>query len=339
MSSDLPEERLMQAARWRSRLSELGLNTMPEFEVWLAEPQNRDAWEQVSLPWQFLGEHRGAPDADAARRSALQDAHDAAAERATPRRRLGYGIAAALVLAIAGWSALQWRDSTQDYATARGERRIITLADNSRVSLDSGSEVTVHYTNGARQLALLHGQARFDVAHDVERPFSVLAGGQKVIATGTAFNIDLTGPRVLVTLIEGHVVVMDEKSQTRTDAPLSPRPRTLELTAGQQLSLRPDKAPDITPANIQRITAWMNGQLVFEDETLSEVVQRVNRYTVTPIEIRDPKVAAMRISGVFNTGDLAGVLDIITHYLPVTAVDGADGAVVLEKQRRTGKPN
>lgn len=339
MRSDLSDERLIQAARWRSRLSELGLATMPEFETWLAEPQNRDAWEQVSIPWDFLGEQRGAQEADAARRAALQDARDAAAERIKPRRWLGYGIAAALVLAIAGWGALQWRDTTQDYATVRGERRIITLADGSRVSLDSSSEVTVHYTSGGRQLALLHGQARFDVAHDVERPFSVLAGGQKVIATGTAFNIDLTGPRVLVTLIEGHVVVMDEKSRTRTDAPPAVRPQTLELTAGQQLTVQPDKAPDITPANIQRITAWMNGQLVFENETLSDVVQRVNRYTANPIEIHDPKVAAMRISGVFNTGDLAGVIDIITHYLPVTAVDGADGAVVLEKQRRTGKTN
>jgi transmembrane sensor len=339
MSSDLHDQRLMQAAHWRNRLSELGADTTPEFEAWLREPVNREAWEQVSAPWDFLGEHRGAPEAAAARRAALQDARDAAAGPARSRRRLGFGIAAALLLAVAGWGTLQWRAATQDYATARGERRIITLADGSRVSLDSSTEVTVRYTGSARQLALLRGQARFDVAHDVERPFSVLAGGQKVIATGTVFNIDLTGRRVLVTLIEGHVVVVDEKSRAQTDMPLAARPKALELTAGQLLTLRPNKAPDITPANIQRITAWMNGQLVFENETLSDVVQKVNRYTATPIEIRDPKVAAMRISGVFNTGDLTGVLDIITHYLPVTAVDSTNGAVVLERKRRMGTAN
>ena len=48
---------------------------------------------------------------------------------------------------------------------------------------------------------LLSGQARFDVAHDAARPFSVHAGGQTVVATGTAFNVDLLGPQVLVTLI------------------------------------------------------------------------------------------------------------------------------------------
>ena len=38
----------------------------------------------------------------------------------------------------------------------------------------------------------------------------MVAGNQKVIATGTAFNIDMAGPKVLVTLIEGHVVVLDD---------------------------------------------------------------------------------------------------------------------------------
>ena len=43
----------------------------------------------------------------------------------------------------------------------------------------------------------------------------------------------------------------------------------------------------------------------------------------------------MRISGVFNTGDIAGVVGIVTQYLPVHAVYQANGVVVLENNRRS----
>jgi transmembrane sensor len=332
MNPQVSEERLQQAARWRIRLTELEADSTPEFETWLSEPANALAWAQVSAPWDFLGEEADTPELVAARNSALRHARDSIAWRTAPRRWVVRGaIAAALALVVTGWGVLQWMGTPDEYSTARGERRVITLEDGSRISLDSDSDVTVHYERNARQLQLKRGQARFDVAHDVERPFSVMAGNQKVIATGTAFNIDLTGAKVIVTLIEGHVVVVDEQSGARAmPQPVTPN---VELAAGQQLSVQPQKSPDIASVNVQHVTAWVNGQLMFENEPLSEVVARVNRYTSTAIEIRDPRVGAMRVSGVFNTGDVAGVLDIVTHYLPVRAVNSSNGTVMLERSR------
>jgi transmembrane sensor len=323
---------LIEAASWRIRLTELGATTTLDFEIWLAQPQNAQAWAQVCLPWDFLGDQAGAPELAMAASAALADAKRAATQNKWRRdwQRAAGGIAAVLVIGMAVWGGLQWLGSPDDYATVLGERRIVTLRDGSRVALDSNSEVTVLYTKGARMLQLLRGQARFEVAHDVERPFSVLAGAQKVIATGTVFNIDVSGPKVLVTLIEGHVVVVDEKSALPAPGDAE-RHRSVELKAGQQLAAAPAAAPDIEPANIPRVTAWMNGQLMIDNEPLSQVVAQVNRYSTTPIEIRDPGIAAMRISGVFNTGDVAGVVDIVTHYLPVRAVNETGGAIVLER--------
>jgi transmembrane sensor len=322
----------MEAARWRVRLTELGLESTPEFEAWLAEPGRQAAWARVSGPWNFLGEQASAPpELVAAREAAWGDARRAQRESAWSWRQYVVGGAVAASLVLAAWGAsLIWFDRPDDYATVLGERRIITLTDNSHVSLDSNSEVTVHYTKASRVLQLLHGQARFDVEHDVERPFSVAAGGNKVIATGTAFNVDLTGPGVVVTLIEGHVVIVDEKSGAGPDNIRPLALRTVALEAGQQLAIAPQKLPDIRAVNVQRVTAWTNGQLMFDNEPLSQVVAQVNRYTATAIEIRDPSVGAMRISGVFNTGDVAGVVDIVTHYLPVRAVNGRSGVILLE---------
>ena len=57
------------------------------------------------------------------------------------------------------------------------------------------------------------------------------------------------------------------------------------MYAGQQLAAQPEKPSEIEPANIQRVTAWTHGQLMFDNEPLADVVARVNRYTDTLIEI------------------------------------------------------
>ncbi len=335
MSATFDEALILEAATWHSRLAEQGIDTCPDFEEWLTRPGAAEAWSRVRTPWDFLGQHANDPSVIAQRQAALGHARRASAQRQPPaeRRRVVGSLAAVLLVAVVSGAGYVWLNSPADYETALGERRVITLSDGSRVSLDSNSEVTVKYSRNARELHLLRGQARFDVAHNVERPFSVLAGDQKVIATGTAFNIDLAGSKVLVTLIEGHVVVVDEAQRTSlqtTTAPVSEVHPTAELKAGQQLAALPATTPEIAPANIQRVTAWTSGQLMFDNERLSDVVARINRYTDTPITIDDPKVGAMRISGVFNTGDVAGFVTIVTQYLPVQATSDKDGNVSLK---------
>ncbi len=74
--------------------------------------------------------------------------------------------------------------------------------------------------------------------------------------------------------------------------------------------------PLLATVNIQRATAWTSGHVIFEGESLSSVVRRVNRYGNTRIEIEDAQVVGMKSSGVFNAGYIAGVVDIATHICP-----------------------
>ena len=325
------QARLSEAAAWRIRLTEDGLRSLPELEAWLQDGDNQAAWNQVSRAWNYFDGVAEAPEIIAAREAALSDAKRAASRLGRPVliRRLTGLAAAALVICSLGGAGYWWAARPDDYRTIAGERRVVTLSDGSKLSLDADSEVTVRYGKNERFLRLLKGQARFDVAHDKTRPFSVIAGRQKVIATGTAFNIDMGGPKVLVTLIEGHVVVVDEYGE---NAPATARPKVIELKAGQQLSSGPRAVPEIAQANIQRVTAWTIGQLMFDDEPLSSVVDRVNRYGGTQIIITDPKVGAMKISGVFNAGDVLGFVEIVTHYLPVRAVSDEPHTIALESQ-------
>lgn len=332
---EMAVRRLVEASAWRSRLTERGVDSSEDFEAWLAsDPTHAEAWAQVQTGWRAVGEAAASPELMAARRDAL----DRARRQSRGRWRgapAAAAIAASLLVAVAiagGLVATGRLAIPRQYQTARGERRVITLVDGSRVSLDSGTLVRVRYTRGARRLELLSGQARFDVAHDVTRPFSVRAREQTVVATGTAFNIDLAGPRVLITLIEGHVTVLGS-----TGAPAAGRRpggagRAVVLDPGQELIAAPAAPPRIEVASLERVTAWQGGQLIFDDEPLGAVAERVSRYSAEPVLV-DPSAAGLRISGVFNAGDVSNFIDTVDRYLPVEATEDSDGKVVLRRRK------
>jgi len=333
-AQDESVHRLAAAAVWRVRLTEAGLESSSEFEAWLAaDPANEIAWRHVLAQWNLLGEHAASPAAIQMRRAALERAgaagsSPAGAEKKNPRASTLAMLAAAVLVVVCGalWLAIR----PVEYRTGFGERRVVTLEDGSRISLDSDTVVKVRYSPQARRLRLLTGQARFDVAHAVTRPFSVEAGDRTVIATGTSFNVDLRRSEVVVTLIEGHVVVTSR--DTEVEHILAAAPRTaLALDAGQTLtaSIESGSPPRVEQASLDTVTSWESGRLIFDNETLAEAVQRVARYAEHPIEIADERAAALRLSGVFNAGDVATFIDTVSRYLPVRAAATADGTIVL----------
>jgi transmembrane sensor len=333
--NDLAEDRrLAEAAAWRARLAEQKLDSDPALEHWLAsDPLNAAAYERAEAIWDEMGELSSTPEFMDLRRGAL----DIAARQGRRNRgayRLARPIAAALAtLAIIGAGGGAWWmvSRPQTYETTLGERRVVPLSDGSQVWLDSDSKVAIRYTSDARKLELLRGQARFDVAHNVARPFSVKARDETVVATGTSFNIDLTGSDTLVTLIEGHVAILDGAGRRST--PVQARqqagpPHTVDLVAGQELDVMAAAPPIIKTVDLERATAWEDGRLVFEDEPLSMAALRVSRSSARRVSV-DPAVANLKISGVFNAGDVDGFAQTMSLYLPVRSKAGADGGVVL----------
>ncbi len=339
--------RLVEAAAWRTHFTETGVESSREFDSWLAQDlENQHAWNEVQSSWDFFDEQPTAPELLDLRRRALGQARSAARLRWTrgsvgdtwSRWTVAAGVALVVLTGILGWNF----SGADVYRTNAGERRQVTLADGSTVQLDSATELRVRYSERARELTLKRGQVRFEVARDVERPFSVLAGARKVVATGTAFNVDLLGPELFVTLIEGHVVVLPKEArktqaslqatavrgsslpEARGDAEQGARPMALnsdliELAAGQELSVSASGTASIRRADVRRATAWQSGQLVFDNEALSSVIERVNRYATRPLSLADEQTANLKISGVFNTGDVDGFVSTITHYLPIEA--------------------
>jgi transmembrane sensor len=330
--SDLDTARLIEAAAWRVHLAENDLADGPELAAWIAaDARNAAAWKQVQDPWTLFGEQATSPEIIELRCRALAHAHEAGRGRWVRSRRfaIAHRLAiAAGILAVAIGGLFAWTQQPDVYITRAGERRVVTLADGSQVALDSRSEVKVRYSAYARELTLASGQARFDVAHDVERPFSVTADGHKVIATGTSFNVDLFGPSVLVTLIEGHVVVSSAPTLSQ-QANIDSQIDRIILDAGQQVVFSPQAPPSVAHVNLGQATAWENGEVVFENDPLPVVVARINRYARHGVVIADTQTSELRISGVFHTGDIDGFVNTIAAYLPVRADKSGDGTTRL----------
>jgi transmembrane sensor len=333
--------RVVQAIAWRVRLTEIDAGNgeeVEDFQAWLAEDEsNADAWQEVDGPWRLLGDHATAPEIISARRAALARAQQTGWKhwRGTSMRagRTVYATAAGLLVTVA-LAFFVWQSSRPlQYSTGASERRIVTLTDGSIVSLDAYSEVRVRYSSAVRDLYLLRGQATFDVAHDSKRPFTVVVGGRKVVATGTSFNIDLLESKLLVTLMQGRVVVIPDTKLSKVDARGGER---FELTPGKQLIIDDQVPPSVGDVNVDLVTAWQTGMISFENEPLASAATRLNRYSDTALIIGDDAVGSLKVSGVFKASDMNGFVATITSYFPLSAhaQPGGDVELTLQPNRR-----
>jgi transmembrane sensor len=330
-----------QAALWCVRLAdgELTFAEQAALQAWFdADEAHRGLLDAAVEAWRAVEEQAARPGMIALRGEALEDLRRAQRERwRRPGRRpaVWAALAACLVVAVAGGVA--WRAAQPDvYRTTEGERRIVELADGSRASLDSATLLKVKYESGRRRLWLDRGRAKFSVAKDPLRPFSVAAGGKLVVATGTVFSVERLTGQMRVVLYEGHVAVLDGK----TGHDDTPRPIRIGAVPAEKL-LTPDHelvtststdATVVSPTDPARAKSWENGQLVFQDEPMDLAVERVNRYARDKLRIGDPGVGRLRISGVFTSGDTNAFVDGVTAVLPIHAV-ATGGVTVLKIDR------
>lgn len=303
-----------QAAIWRARLAEQpDLALSPDYLDWCA--QNRELADKADRAWAALDGLDAAPEMLALRQAALRDAQRASGARirwSTPRR-IAAAVAVTVALAGVGGVAVQPL-LPKVYRTGVGERRVVMLADGSRLSLDAASEVRVRFSDNARSVRLTRGQARFDVAGDNGRPFLVEAAGKTISAAAGAFNVDVVGTALCVTPLKGRVLVLADRSPAHS------------IAAGQRLD-----HGAVKPADAAEAVAWERGELVFADDTLAEAVAKVGRYSNRQILV-DPAASNLRVSGAFNAGDTEAFLDAMTSYFGLAATPGADGSMTLRQR-------
>ena len=195
------------------------------------------------------------------------------------------------------------------YATRHGEMRSWRLGDNSTLRLNTDTSVTARYTHSQRLIEIERGEVLFEVAHESARPFRVVAGTASVLAVGTTFSVYRQGASTLVTVVQGRVGV-----STVTAASTS-----VNAGAGEQVRVMDGQLPQPpTPADVQRSTAWLHRQIIFEREPLARVTAEFNRYSPRPIDIETPALGTLPITGIFSVDDTETFLDFLRTFDGVT---------------------
>jgi len=186
------------------------------------------------------------------------------------------------------------RPQTLDYATELGQRESVTLADGSRLTLNTATQLRTAVTAQARQVWLEHGEAFFDIAHDPKHPFVIHAGQQTVTVLGTKFSLYRDGEWLHVAVLEGRVQVQGEQSRptvlTREDAGLA--------DAGNVLVTKQ------SPQQLNASLGWLQGKLVFNEVSLAEAARQFNRYGRKQLVIKDDAAARIGIGGVFDSANV-----------------------------------
>jgi transmembrane sensor len=192
------------------------------------------------------------------------------------------------------------------FETRHGEQQTRRLSDNSVLHLNTDSAVTIRFSKAERLVVLDAGEVDFEVAHEPDRAFRVVARSAEVIAIGTQFDVRLGDDSTVVTVVEGRVAVgpspMLQGRSIRSDPDHSTR--FVQLVAGQQISVSEGAWPALpVAADAQRSTVWLHRQITFDRQPLERVASEFNRYTSKPIEIATPELRNLEISGVFTTDD------------------------------------
>ena len=253
-------------------------------------------------------------------------------QRSASRRRRVFGPIGALVIVgiAAGFGCFQLlvlKGSKDNIATLVGETRAVDLEDGTRMVLDTGSRVKVSFSDTARDIELLEGQAHFEVAPEARRPFRVHTRTVEVVAVGTAFDVAALPSRTTVTLLEGRVNVRAISGTAVASA------RVAMSNPGEQWGI--DSAGQLLgekEVKIASVTAWQRGNVVIDDAPLADALGIMNRYSNTHIVVRGSALQSRHVSGVFRIGDVETEALVLERYFGLKEISHSNDEIVLERE-------
>jgi transmembrane sensor len=313
-----------QAADWLARLLAADANERDRdaFERWCAESDaNADAYAAVAAAHDHARLLADDPlIADAARKARI--AYSGRGSAGGVPRYIALAAAALVVVAIGAGAWRLHRDAarTEAFATAIGELRHVTLADGTRLVLDTSTRLDARFGRDARELVLHEGRIDVDVARDT-RPFSVASGRGVVRDIGTHFEIERHGEDVAVKLMAGAVDV-----SLRGEAGATTLAPGQEARFGREGGVVVAEAADAADG-----PRWTDGTLVFRERRLADLLAEVNRYSTVRLRLADPSLGDLRVSGVFHVGDEASLLEALRVGWSISAKQASPSEIELSR--------
>lgn len=294
------EECLQQAAEWFAVLQS-GAVTEVDHKRWrdwlTSSTENGLAWEKIE---KISGRFHGLPARPA--RAALN-------AKGITRRQ---GLKVLALLLMAGGGVLQVGRQQHwgaQYRTARGEIREVTLADGTKIWLNTATAVDVNYTAELREIRLLEGELYIETAADnlpTKRPLVVNSRQGYMQALGTRFAVREYEEKTRLSVEDGAVRV----SLKTADA----TGQSKRIDAGHQVDFDGANIGDVS--RLQPIW-WRKGSILANNMRLGDFVAELNRYYSGYLSV-DPVAAELRLVGAYPVEDIDRILAALEETLPIS---------------------
>lgn len=182
--------------------------------------------------------------------------------------------------------------------TQNGERKIITLADGSKIWLSPSSslEFPAQFNSQLREVKL-EGEAFFEVAKDKQHPFIIHSGKMDTKVVGTSFMIRAYKEQTTsaVTVVTGIVQVSLAPTPGKTPEAIRLNPKQRGIFDRNKETLISENYPAA-----DQMLRRKDGILNYDGATVQEVVADLARYYNLPIRIEHPRKNCL-CYGEFNT--------------------------------------
>lgn len=201
----------------------------------------------------------------------------------------------------------------KEVITSNGSRLVFNLDDGTKVWLNAGSSLKYpdKFTSQQRSV-YLKGEAYFEVKSDVSKPFIVNTQSISVKATGTKFNVRafMGQKQSEVSLLSGKVSVFKSGVADKSIISL--------LKANQHLDYNTiSQQGEVEEGDLYKFVAWREGKLIFRNDPLSDVLERIGEFHNVHFQFKDKKLLEYRYHITFQNESLPEILEILKASSPM----------------------
>ncbi len=191
-----------------------------------------------------------------------------------------------------------------------GMRSSITLSDGTLVWLNAGSSLKypVPFEESKRQVEL-SGEAYFSVKKNKTKPFIVSAADINIKVLGTSFNCSAypDEDNIETALVEGNIEISGKNEENK-----------FMMTPGELATFTKNKNKiEITKANLDKYTAWKSGRLLFRDDPMDKVLEKLSRWYNVEFQVEDKEILDYIYSATFTEESLDQMLKMFSLSAPI----------------------
>jgi transmembrane sensor len=225
--------------------------------------------------------------------------------RKMSRQSFIYKIAAVLAFPIAlaiGWylfgeseKSVQLTEQFCEISSPKGHVSKATLPDGTEVWINTNSSIVYDASafNRSKREIQLKGEAYFEVTASEEKPFTVITPHANVKVTGTSFNVNAYPSSLLfeTVLAEGKIE-LQLKSGTTESLHVEPNQRVIFNSINKKF--------DVQQVEAEMFSAWRNGEVIFKDATLADLVKELERIYDIQFHLKPASLGELRFRGMFS---------------------------------------